>query len=293
MTNEDKIYNSLKETGPMCDDCLSDKAKVTPRQSVNTICRKRQEIDDLLRTKSLCPICNKNKLINRLNDSWTYAQTNASNLENDKNSHGIDFQPCQSPLKIRKLLKKFIKIIKDSEIEVYNEFSLQHELGIFLRKNLSEKMIQFERNISFFGLNKTEFIKKEIDIVIYDKKKYTKDAVVELKYPRNGRYPETMYDICKDIAFTEQLKNAEFGEALTVVFVDDRNFYEGKQQGIYGYFRNRIDKNGNIINKKKLCGTINKPTGEKKESVSITGSYLLEWQNIDNNLKNVIIEICI
>ncbi|MBF0233356.1 MAG: hypothetical protein HQK65_10015 [Desulfamplus sp.] len=291
MTNEDKIYNSLKVNGSMCDDCLVCMTKVTPRQSVNTICRKRQELDDLKRTKSLCPLCKKNKLINQLNDSWINDQIHVSNNENDINSQGIKFRSSQSPLNIRKFIDDFIKAIQNKEIEVYNEFSLQHELGFFLRSFLPNKRVQFERNISFLRLDKAEFEKREIDIVIYDKNIFTKDAVIELKYPRNGKYPEAMYDICKDIAFTEQLKNSGFGEAFAVVLADDKNFYEGKQKGIYGYFRSNTEGSEKIKKQKKLNGKIDKPTGENNESVNIKGTYSLEWKNIDNKLKSIIIEI--
>lgn len=83
----------------------------------------------------------------------------------------------------------------DDKVEIYNEFSLQHELGMFLRKKLDSKYkVQFERNISYFfddtqsDLNyKTknqEFIKKEIDICIFDSSKNEKYAI-ELKFPNN------------------------------------------------------------------------------------------------------------
>jgi len=52
------------------------------------------------------------------------------------------------------ILEEFMAKISNHEIEVYNEFSLQHELGIFLRKCLEtedeEYKTQFERNIGYF-----------------------------------------------------------------------------------------------------------------------------------------------
>lgn len=52
------------------------------------------------------------------------------------------------------LVKKFIDKIRKNEIEVYNEFSLQHELGIFLRSQIKDVKVQFERNVSYFNLDK-------------------------------------------------------------------------------------------------------------------------------------------
>lgn len=67
-------------------------------------------------------------------------------------------------MNIDNLVTNFIKLVKDGTIDLYNEFSLQHELGVFLRDYLDKKYkIQFERNVSYFYISGT--YKKEIDIV--------------------------------------------------------------------------------------------------------------------------------
>jgi hypothetical protein len=53
------------------------------------------------------------------------------------------------------LMNSFMKLILEEKIEVYNEFSLQHELGIFLRNKLTNYKIQFERNTKFFKCKNT------------------------------------------------------------------------------------------------------------------------------------------
>ena len=88
------------------------------------------------------------------------------------------------------LMNSFMKLILEEKIEVYNEFSLQHELGIFLRNEL--------RNTKFFNITKT--IKHEMDIVIYNE---SEKYAIELKYPQNGQYPEQMFSCVKDIKFME------------------------------------------------------------------------------------------
>jgi len=52
-------------------------------------------------------------------------------------------------------------MVEEGSVDIYNEFSLQHELGIFLREELSDYKVQFERNTKFFGIYGT--IKHEIE----------------------------------------------------------------------------------------------------------------------------------
>ena len=56
---------------------------------------------------------------------------------------------------IKFYIKNFLTKVLNEEIEVYNEFSLQHELGIYLRKILPNFKIQFERNVKYFGISDT------------------------------------------------------------------------------------------------------------------------------------------
>ncbi len=162
------------------------------------------------------------------------------------------------------LLDEFMKQVVDGSTEVYNEFSLQHELGFFLREKLPAYKVQFERNNKFFGITGT--IKHEVDIVIY--KGHEKHAV-ELKFPNNGQYPEQMYAFVKDIKFMEELKEAGFDSTYCLALVQDKNFYSGnKRDGIYSYFRGNTPINGTVV----------KPTGKKYEGVTVNGSYALNWK---------------
>lgn len=138
---------------------------------------------------------------------------------------------------IPELVKTFAELVAKGEIEVYNEFSLQHELGILLRQRFPENRVQFERNVSHFSMPKKNFTKKEIDISVFSPDMTDLLCAIELKYPRNGQYPEQMYSFCKDLAFTEELRASGFRQAFVMIFADDRLFYEGAGAGIYGYFR--------------------------------------------------------
>lgn len=179
---------------------------------------------------------------------------------------------------MKNLLQTFLntKVSKDN---IYNEFSLQHELGIFLRENLKNQKVEFERNISFFDFAKDDFVKKEIDICVYDKNKNI--CTIELKFPRNGQYPEQMFSFCKDIKFLEQLKS-KFEKCYFLLIVDDKNFYSSQddlsKDGIYKYFRTQ-----NLSNIPTLTGHIEKPTkNSSSKEFTLTGNYKIVWENIPN-----------
>ena len=89
-----------------------------------------------------------------------------------------------------------------------------------------------------------------------------------------------MFSFCKDIVFTEQLKQAGFQQTFFLVMADDHLFYEGSGDNIYGYFRAS----------KALHGRITKPTGKKDTEVFIGGTYMVKWLPVTESLKYVLIE---
>ena len=111
---------------------------------------------------------------------------------------------------------------------VYNEISLQLELGIYLREHLPKDSywVQFERNITSYTESNTDaFVKKEMDIVVEDTKAKEKYAI-ELKFPVNGQYPEQMKAFLKDIRFMEQVLGVDgFVGASVLTLVEDKLFY--------------------------------------------------------------------
>ena len=210
---------------------------------------------------------------------------------------------------LREKLEEFIGLLKSGEIEVYNEFSFQHELGYFLRNHLKQNpgdfKIQFERNFkeilevsddeidARFGTKKVR--KKEIDISIFQGP--VKLASIELKFPRNGQVPESMYSFVKDVKFLEGLtlsKNKKsinmFKEGFFICLVDDSLFYQGgsKNDGIYEYFR-RKEKNV------RICKETKKPTGKNIESeeytIRLNKEYVGEWLPIKDEMHYLLIEV--
>jgi hypothetical protein len=181
---------------------------------------------------------------------------------------------------VPKAVSMLIAKIRTGEIENYYEFSVQHELGIILRETSHNQLVQFERNISYFGFQKTSFEKREMDICVYSMKTKELVSAVELKFPRNGQHPEQMYSFCKDLAFVEQLMAAGFAKTYLVIFAGDPLFYEGNKQGIYGCFRGG----------KVLTGRVTKPTGKKDTSVMVKARYTVKWIDVVGTMKCSIIE---
>ena len=132
----------------------------------------------------------------------------------------------------------FLCKVKSGQIEIYNEFSVQFELAMFLRERLNKQYkIQLERNIVYFGLDRRDFLKKEMDIAIFNHSK-SERYCIEIKFPNNGQYPEQMFSICKDIKFLEQLKEHGFTKTYELVIVSSNIYYINKGGGdIYDLFR--------------------------------------------------------
>jgi hypothetical protein len=184
------------------------------------------------------------------------------------------------------LITQFFSNLGDENENIYNEISLQLELGIFLRSKLPNRKIQFERNVSTFGFNKGEFVKKEIDISIVDSDRL--ETAIELKFPTNGQVPEQMFKFCEDICFMEQLLRTHCKSAYVLILAEDPMFYSASPRmqtdGIYAFFRKG----------KELTGIIRKPTGKKDQEITISGKYSTAWRptagSDSNKRKYVLIE---
>ena len=168
------------------------------------------------------------------------------------------------------------KLLNDND--VYNEFSFQHELGIYLRNELKKRgnyKVQFERNVNNVFGSSFSSVKKEMDIYIFNKDNEAERYAIELKFPRNMQIPGRMYGFVKDINFMEDVKNkGNATNAYTIALVENKNFYSGNcsSGSIYEYFRNG----------KTVSGKINKPKGAGNGGgfVKITGKYKIDWKPV-------------
>ena len=190
---------------------------------------------------------------------------------------------------MKKHIIEFLRSKSCTAEKIYNECSFQYELGKFLQGKLEGKKVQYERHVKeFHGFNPENFTpKKVVDISIFTGNSPSTykslDCVIELKFPKNGKVPETFFDFCKDIVFLEQLQRAGFKEAYFVAIVEDDTYYQGggnrRTDGIYAFFRNGKK---NI----EITGVIEKPTGKNRENFSlpeIEHKYLVNWKDIIPN----------
>jgi hypothetical protein len=191
---------------------------------------------------------------------------------------------------IQKFIDESLAELIDKDF-IYNEFSLQHELGIYLREKLGkEYQIRFERNVidEKWGENEDEkyWEKKEMDIFI-EKDSGNKYAI-ELKFPQNGQYPEQMYSFIKDIKFMEQVREKANARTFVLTLVDDKNFYQetGREKKekdneklIYWYFRQKKEGDKPIRQIEKNV-VIPKPTGIKEKEISLANEYSIKWETI-------------
>tara|TARA_R110000787_G_C13179588_1_gene421686 strand:- start:63 stop:623 length:561 start_codon:yes stop_codon:yes gene_type:complete len=184
-------------------------------------------------------------------------------------------------MKLNRHIAEFAQAVGTGAIEIYNEFSLQHELGLYLRNNLSNCKVQFERNVSHFKLAKSALEKKEIDIAVTSTESGARLSAIELKYPRNGQVPESIFSFCKDIAFLEQLVSSGFQSAYFLAVADHRHFYSGNSEGIYGLFRSGMP----------ITGKITKPTGTKDKEVNIVGSYTASWLPVSGDTMYCLVQV--
>ncbi len=87
MNNKEKIMNFLNDkNAKICDDCLSLKTDIKPRQQINQIANELYKKQIILRNIDTCDSCKKNKTINYLS---IYSPINKKNndklnLDNDK-----------------------------------------------------------------------------------------------------------------------------------------------------------------------------------------------------------------
>ena len=184
------------------------------------------------------------------------------------------------------LLHTFMELHTDGKVKIYNEISLQLELGLYLRERMGKEYnIRFERNVSSYAKDNHNFIKREIDIVLFKGKDDTcseERYAIELKFPRNGQYPIEMFEFIKDIKFMEEVKeHLNFQKTYCLTIVDDHLYYlesSKSKSSIYSYFRVGEAK------KEIPCKIgIIKPTGDKEPDIKLEKAHTLEWLPLNEN----------
>lgn len=230
--------------------------------------------------------------------------------------------------KIYRLLPTKQPNAENYEYNIYNEISLQHELGKFLKEKLGGYWnVFFEKNI--YDDKKKEYkkghywVKKEIDLIaIKYKDKNQKDIsekyAIELKFKKgkNARTPENMFDFLRDIRFMEQckeyIKDMKFNKTFVLIIVDAEKYYYNKNEcknertkEIYDIFRidqPKENKNDNNIEFEIPGKRFYKhPTGKTNEKIynnkeedrdyfKLASTYRASWITLKDSYKYIFIE---
>lgn len=277
------VYINENDNMITCDDCITRKLKLSRRQAAYQKCNELESRGLINRKTNVCSVCGKSKKCNWSKNTICNIGEKKEVSIRTKDIEGKEkheFFKKNENIEIELAIREFMNLIALNKVEIYNEFSFQHELGICLRQKLSNKYkIQFERNVSYFQIGNT--LKKEMDIVIFNDDK-TEKYCIELKFPTNGQVPEQMYSMCKDIRFLEQLRENGFTGSYSVNLVIDSAYYTPNKNGsIYDKFRNE----------KKLYGVIEKPTGKVHESIELKQIYKIVWNDINEKQKYFIVSI--
>jgi len=192
---------------------------------------------------------------------------------------------------IATIIDEFIYHAKSNSIEIYNEFALQFELSFYLREILAESYkIQLERNIVFLGLSRSDFVKKEMDIIIFKDEKDFKDiCVIELKaiIDQEKARPRTVYNWINDIKFLEQLKDTGVGRCFSLFITDNENLVSNSKSSIHKSsllpdFRKREIRG--------VYSTHAKPNKNNK-TISLEKEYTFSWKEFSPSLKYFLVEV--
>ncbi|MDQ0228597.1 hypothetical protein ACFPRB_18185 [Metabacillus niabensis] len=65
MSNTELVHDFIYKDGKVyCDDCLSEKLEIKPRQQINQICNRLKEQGKIIRETKECSECKTDKLVN-------------------------------------------------------------------------------------------------------------------------------------------------------------------------------------------------------------------------------------
>ncbi len=153
---------------------------------------------------------------------------------------------------------------------------------MFLREKIPNYKIQLERNVKFFNLEKKNFVKKEIDIVLFNDSQSKKFAI-EIKFPVNGEYPIQMFHFCQDVKFLEQLKESGFTDNFFLALTPQSNFWSdhGTKGTIYEKFRKE----------KELYGEIQNQIGDSTEKVTLNGRHKIDWLSVNDKVRFFVMRV--
>tara|TARA_B100000902_G_scaffold19496_1_gene23359 strand:+ start:343 stop:990 length:648 start_codon:yes stop_codon:yes gene_type:complete len=212
-------------------------------------------------------------------------------------------------IKVKEIINQFFseQLKKDLKF-IRNEASLQHELALYIRnafekagntpkaRVLLELPVQYLtkplENISDVSQNKDkdDWIKKEIDIVVYDGKK---NYVIELKFVRKGAgLPKQLYHAIEDVIFCEQMVAHKKADNFFAIFLTDHsNIIKGTNTNhIYSFFNKGSNLEKPSIKTFKISELENHPAFMKEDKkLELKEEYTIDWRDADQGYKYYII----
>lgn len=169
-----------------------------------------------------------------------------------------------------------------------SEFTFQFRLGWFINEKYKDRFIvDFETNIRKLDIPRK--FKSEIDI--YAKDRLTQaDHAIEVKFIKDPMgYDISLFNLCVDIKFLEQLKmNNNFKSTTSLAFSTIEKAYTPPANGKYKATDKRLHFYKCFREDKCISGTIFR---SEKEIVEFDAEYRLEWFDFTPRIKACIIHV--
>lgn len=174
----------------------------------------------------------------------------------------------------------FARYLGDPTIELYNEFSVYHEIGNHLQRLFTaDYRINYMRPPEFFGIRES-LVKSGIDIAIFDEEMGRYHAI-EVVFIKDEPHLEKMFEICTGIRFMEELVENGWRESYVLLIADLPE--ERHPDGAYPHplFR------GETV----IEGAIQSPDEQHPTILDIQGTYTIEWNALDDGFHYAVVVI--
>lgn len=169
-------------------------------------------------------------------------------------------------------LKGFFDLyVNDAAIELYNEFSVYHEVGNHLQRLFTADFrINYMRPVQFFDIY-APTAKTFIDIAIFDEE-VDRYHAIEVVFIKDEPHLEKMFEICTGIRFMEELVEYGWRESYVLLIADLP--LERHPDGTHPHplFR------GETV----IEGEIQSPDERAQTILDIRGSYTIEWNALED-----------
>lgn len=171
-----------------------------------------------------------------------------------------------------KIIKRFFES-NQNKLELYSEAGLQHELAMYLRKELPGYIIRLEYPITRVFRPSNGFVKKEMDIYLVSPT--NQKFLIELKVPKeNCGTPKEMYRAIQDVKFAEELKMHGFESCYCILITERSAFWQAPQanEEIYYCF------NGKQVELKSIDNSHLPEFLHKNGAIILKMNYSVNWE---------------